>query len=126
MAVRGVSTENGTTPRLSRPSLRLSIGRENSAGYSVRRNEGMVEGPASRCRWRNDLAYKPTNTRRRNHLLSEQRSFVMVAEGPPSTTLLCWTRKNRGCRAFARHDEVETTKVIAKVGWYNFETEEKK
>ena len=43
----------------------------------------------------------------------------MVAEGPPSTTLQFWTRNSRGCQAFARHDEVETTRVIAKVGWYN-------
>ena len=36
-----------------------------------------------------------------------------------STTLLFWTRESRGCRAFARHDEVEAARVIAKVAWYN-------
>jgi hypothetical protein len=35
-----------------------------------------------------------------------------------STTLLYWTRKNRGCWAFAQHDEVETARVIAKFAWY--------
>lgn len=33
------------SPRLSRPSHRHLIGQENSAGYSLRRNEGVVEGP---------------------------------------------------------------------------------